>query len=211
MSFEFKGPPHDRDDFQKIPNTEAYEFAKTLVTKFDFALDIGAHIGTMARKIAVDFQEVKCFEPAFHVFTKQNTADLGNVVVEPFALGNETKEDEIYIMEEKTGGSSIVKHPLRWKKWQKTAGKKVINIRRLDDFNLTNIDFIKIDVESYEYFVVDGGRETLTNNSPVIMIEYLDKFQHHTYPPSETNRMLNELGYKQVKRFTDDYIYVKEL
>lgn len=210
MSFQFKGPPNDKDDFQKIPNTEAYEYAKTLVGKFDFALDIGAHIGTMTRLMAVDFKEVKCFEPAFHRFTKDNTADLNNVTVKPFALGNEDKQEEMYIMDRRTGGSSLVKHPRRWERWQKNARMQTINIRRLDNFNCTNIDFIKIDVESYEYFVIDGGKETLKNNSPVIMIEYLDKFPHREYPPAETNRLLEKLGYKKVKRFVDDYIYIKD-
>jgi FkbM family methyltransferase len=210
VSFQFKGPPKDKDDFQRIPNTEAYEFAKTLVNKFDFALDIGAHIGTMARLIAADFGQVRCFEPAFHVYTEQNTADLGNVIIEPYALGNENKQEEMYIMDRRTGGSSIVKHPLRWRKWQKDAGKRTIDIRRLDNYGLVNIDFIKIDVESYEYFVIDGARETLKSNSPVIMIEYLDKFQHAEYPPAETNRLLEKLGYKKVKRFVDDYIYIKD-
>ena len=210
MSFQFKAPPTDKNDFGKIPNNEAYDFAKTLVTNFGFALDIGAHIGTMARKIGADFKEVKCFEPAFHRYTKENTADLDNVTVKPFALGNEDKQEEMYIMEQKTGGSSIVKHPRRWEKWQKNANTATINVRRLDNYGYTNIDFIKIDVESYEYFVIDGGRETLKNNSPVIMIEYLDKYPHHEYPPAETNRLLEGLGYKKVKRIKDDYIYIKE-
>lgn len=209
MSFQFKAPSTDQNDFAKIPNNEAYDFAKTLVTNFDFALDIGAHIGTMARKIALDFDSVKCFEPAFYEYTRENTLDLGNVVVESFALGNENKQEEMYIMEQKTGGSSIVKHPLRWQKWQKDAGTQTINVKRLDEFHCTNIGFIKIDVESYEYFVIDGAQETLKNNSPVIMIEYLDKYPHHTHPPSETNRLLTKLGYKMVKRIKDDYMYIK--
>jgi len=164
----------------------------------------------MARLIANDFSQVRCFEPAFYIYTEQNTADLGNVITEPYALGNENKQEEMYIMDHKTGGSSIVKHPLRWKKWQKNAGKRTINIRRLDNYELTNIDFIKIDVESYEYFVIDGAKETLKSNSPVIMIEYLKNYQHAEYPPSKTDKLLNDLGYKKINKFKEDYIYIKE-
>lgn len=211
MSFKFKAPLTDKNDFSKIPNTEAYAFSKTLINNFGFALDVGAHIGTMARLIANDFKQVQCFEPAFYDYTRENTSDLENVIVEPYALGDENKQEEMYIMDHKTGGSSIVKHPRRWEKWQKNAGTKTINVRQLDSYKLSNIDFIKIDVESYEYFVINGAKETLRNNSPVIMIEYLSKYPHSKFPPSTTDQLLVDLGYKKIKNIKDDYIYIKEL
>lgn len=209
MIFNFAKPPGDISNVEVQPNDKAYDFAKTLVKEFDFALDIGANIGTMARRMGLDFKKVEAFEPLVHEYTKINTQNLGNVKVHPIGLGNEDKTEEIYVMAHKTGGSSIVEHARR--KWQQDANKQEISIKPLDliaDYD--KIDFIKIDVESYEYFVIDGARETLKKHSPVIMIEYLNRYAHHTYPPAMTHQILDSLGYRKVKTFGDDNIYVKD-
>jgi len=209
MIFNFAKPPEDISDVDVQPNDKAYEFAKILVKEFDFALDIGANIGTMSRRMGLDFKKVEAFEPLVPEYTKINTQNLGNVKVHPIGLGNEDKIEEIYVMAHKTGGSSIVEHPRR--KWQQDASKKEITIKPLDLIaNYSKIDFIKIDVESYEYFVIDGARKTLAKHSPVIMIEYLKRYAHHTYPPEMTHQILDSLGYKVIETFGDDSIYVKE-
>jgi FkbM family methyltransferase len=51
------------------------------------------------------------------------------------------------------------------------------------------INFIKIDVEGYEYNVFKGGRETLKKHKPIILSE-LSKEKE------ETIKLLSELGYK---------------
>ena len=208
MSFQFQKQPGDIQDFNKIPNDTAYDYCKTLIKDFDFALDIGAHIGTMARKMAADFKQVECFEPMFYKYTKLNTEDLDNVIVHPFGLGNENKTEELFVMSDKTSGSSIVQHPNR--RWQSKAPKSTIDIKTLDSIaDYEKIDFIKIDVESYEYFVIDGARELLEKHSPVIMIEYLDRYKHPTRPPMMTHQILLTLGYKDVNKIKDDAIYIK--
>ncbi len=41
----------------------------------------------------------------------------------------------------------------------------------LDSFDLTNVDFIKIDTEGYEYFVLKGAEKTIKRDHPVIVVE----------------------------------------
>jgi len=207
-AYNYARPPGDVQDVTKIANVEAYHESLKYVKNKGFALDIGAHVGTMTRRMAADFDKVVGFEPAFHKFTIHNTKDLDHVTIEPHGLGNEIKEEQMYIMTEKTGGSSIVRHPRRWDKWQKNAKQRAISITTLDEYSYTDINFIKIDVESYEYFVIDGARKTLAYNSPVIMIEYLNKYKHHTHPPSQTHDLLTELGYQEVMKIKDDHIYI---
>ena len=80
----------------------------------------------------------------------------------------------------------------------------------LDHFELENVDFIKIDVESYEYFVIDGARKTLEKNSPVIMIEFIEKYEHPEFTVNETKFLLDQLGYISVGYVDRDWVYIKE-
>ena len=208
-TYSYKKPPGDIQDMSRVPNDEAYQQALNYVNNYGFALDVGGHIGSMTRRLAPKFDRVVVFEPAFHKYTKLNTKEFNNVTIEPHGLGNEEKTEQMWIMKKRTGGSSIVRHPRRWEKWQHKSDKQEISIKTLDSYQFTDIDFIKIDVESYEWFVIDGARETLTNNSPVIMIEYLEKYKHHKYPPNVTHNLLEqELKYERVMTVGDDHIYI---
>ncbi len=46
-----------------------------------------------------------------------------------------------------------------------------INLKKLDDLNLQNISLIKIDVEGFELEALEGGKQTIIQNKPVILIE----------------------------------------
>jgi FkbM family methyltransferase len=59
-------------------------------------------------------------------------------------------------------------------------------LKRLDDFNLSPY-FIKIDVQGFEYEVLEGGRETLKKHMPILLIET---------PSEQVTSLLQGLGYK---------------
>jgi hypothetical protein len=42
---------------------------------------------------------------------------------------------------------------------------------KLDDFNLGDIDYIKIDVDGYELNVLNGAKETINKYKPILVIE----------------------------------------
>jgi FkbM family methyltransferase len=46
-----------------------------------------------------------------------------------------------------------------------------VEVRRLDDFQLGPVSFIKIDVEGHELEVLKGARQLLERNRPVLLIE----------------------------------------
>jgi len=201
----------DSQDPSSVPNDELWNWVEKNIVSKRNSLDVGGHIGTMAYRMSKCFEHVHCFEPAFYEWTMRNTDDLKNVTVHPCGLGNEEKEEKLYVMENKIGGSSIVATDKRKAKWiRDDTERRPISIKTIDSYKFTNLDFIKIDVESYEWFVLDGAKETLQRESPMIMIEFLPEYQHPTHPISKSRSLLTMLGYVEMPyRSKQDHIFVK--
>lgn len=210
VSKKFYSP--DSQDPSVVPNDTLWNWVNKNIISRRNSLDVGGHIGTMAYRMSKCFKHVHCFEPAFYEWTRKNTDDLENVTVYPYGLGNEEKEEKLYVMKDKIGGSSIVATDKRRAKWiTDDTERRPISIKTIDSYEFTDLDFIKIDVESYEWFVLDGAKETLRRESPMIMIEFLPTYQHPTHPESKSRGLLNSLGYVELpkKAYGPDHIFVK--
>ena len=82
--------------------------------------------------------------------------------------------------------------------------KILVQIKKMDDFNFVNIDFIKIDVQGYEYEVLKGAKKTLINSKPILCIEE-DNFTH-----SKSINFLKSLNYEIVDKINKEYIFKKK-
>lgn len=153
-------------DSPKIGGKGTYQYHKLeaalrYVKRRRCALDIGAHVGLWAMHLAKEFETVIGFEPvADHLeCLRLNMAGIKNYQVYDCALGDQDAVVGMRIFETSTGSSQV-----------EEKGEGII-LRRLDDFALDMVDFIKIDVEGYEYFVVKGGEWTIKTHRPVIILE----------------------------------------
>ena len=72
---------------------------------------------------------------------------------------------------------------------------------------MTNIDFIKIDVDGYEDLLVKGAQQTISNNSPVINIEMKRAKRRDIVRIAED--ILVHLGYKLRIRTKSDEVWLK--
>ena len=63
----------------------------------------------------------------------------------------------------------------------------------MDNISINNIGFIKIDVEGHELEVINGAKETIKNNMPVLLVE-IEK-RHSKRSVEETINKINKLGY----------------
>jgi FkbM family methyltransferase len=154
-------------------------------------IDIGAHTGTYSISLADKCKKVFSFEPQRMTFYSLcGSVALSNKKnIECINIGLGSKEQVgkqiLNVISVDGGGSSIFINPQI-----EILDTEEIDIKTLDSFNLTDIGFIKIDVENNELFVISGGTETLKrNNYPKILFE--SNFENETLM-----NFIESLGYR---------------
>ena len=68
-----------------------------------------------------------------------------------------------------------------------------VEMRTLDSYALTDVRFIKVDVEGSEREVLDGGRATIARDKPVLLLELLSGT--HADPGAYTASICDSFGY----------------
>ena len=75
-----------------------------------------------------------------------------------------------------------------------------INVITLDSLNLNNISMIKIDVENHENEVLEGAKQTILRNKPIIFIENLFYGYPNVCPnPNPHQKIFDELNYQRIE------------
>jgi FkbM family methyltransferase len=168
------------------------EWCKQLCSKDKIFLDIGAHTGTYTVTLANHCKHVYSFEPQkmtyYALCGSIALSNLNNVTCMNIGLGSHDQVGDVKlkIVSNDGGGSSIhaTTNILR---------EEVIKVDKLDNLNMTNIGFIKMDVEENEIYVIKGALETLKNSSyPKILFE-------SNFNNEELFGLLKYIGYKIVK------------
>lgn len=149
-------------------------------------LDIGANIGTYSIPLSKKFPDFFfcTFEPIkfIHDVLEKNVKinNIPNIKLFNIALSNESKFDLIYRLPHfcgNIGANSLNQNiaKMRLKEYIKIEPKlepELIEMKKLDDLKLNNIQMIKIDVEGFELKVLEGAVKTLKRNKyPPIMYE----------------------------------------
>jgi FkbM family methyltransferase len=155
---------------------ETTELVKSIVKPGMKILDIGANIGYFTNILAKQIGstgKIYAFEPVsryreqvqWHV-NANNFTDT--VKIFPFGLSD--KATKLKMGMDNTSAS------LHWTPKTPPENYEEIELQRLDDIiekeKISNIDFIKIDVDGHEPFFINGATEFFKHNSPIILIEF---------------------------------------
>lgn len=143
------------------------KFLKHGMTVFDIGSNSGPHTLRIAKLIGLT-GTVYAFEPMSEAFRKLirniELNNFHNIIPENIGLSNVEEEKEVYF---------TFYGPLDGV--QPEHKKEKVHFFRLDDYvervGIEKVDFIKIDVDGYEYKVLTGGEQTLRENMPKMVIE----------------------------------------
>jgi FkbM family methyltransferase len=131
-------------------------------------VDVGAHVGYYTVRMAKRCDKVIAFEPNPENRAKlQRNVELNrlkNVVIYPYAVGEGRYKSRLYLayasstlLEGYGGGRSSVE----------------VDVVPLDEV-VERADVIKLDVEGYEARVIEGAKNVILSQSPVLEIEHHD-------------------------------------
>jgi FkbM family methyltransferase len=158
------------------------------------AVDAGANKGTYSYFLARLARHVYAFEPNPKMFKILRRAMAKNVTASPVALSNRSGAAELRIPRQSKGGFSNQGGSLSEAKISKNYKVVAVEARCLDELDLGDIGFIKIDVEGFEQEVIDGARETIRRCRPTLLVELEERY---TKVPIETAlRNILDLGYR---------------
>lgn len=157
-------------------------------------IDIGTNIGDWSRVAAEIFQKVMAFEPNPDLVPQlRRELPPDKVTVFECALSDEPGIATLHIPlrngQPDTGLASLDLNAIG------AASYRDVQVRTttLDEFKLTYIDAIKIDVEGFEERVLRGAVETIQRNRPVLVVEIEDKF--HPGENGRIFRFIEQMGY----------------
>ncbi len=158
------------------------------------AVDIGANMGIFAFTMQRYSRQVIAFEPNTDLwpFLRRFLGD--RVRLEDTALSDSSGQAEFRVVADNTGVATIeAKNPLSMIDRPETIATRSVVTRTLDSFALSDVSFIKIDVEGHEEAVLAGGRETIAGNRPVVLVEAEDR--HNPGAPGRVADWFSALGY----------------
>jgi FkbM family methyltransferase len=172
-------------------------------------LDVGAHDGAFTLPFAaLPGSRVLAFEPLPAAFARLREAagGLPNVSLHQAALGDATGEVTL---------SVPVVDGVANEQWASTAksyvghGARVgeqrfaVPLRRLDEFDISDLTAVKLDAEGAEYEVLRGAADTLRRCRPVLSIEIEER--HRPGSTYSVPAFLDALGYDACWEFWGDW------
>jgi len=176
-------------DYQKDQLDTAISFCKN----FRHTIDIGANYGLMSANMSNIFKKVSAFEivPEINACFKMNAKkfNLQNVEIYDCGLGDKKEKVSINFNPKSTFSTHISTN-------QENTTK--VKISTLDSFNFTNVDFIKIDAEGLEPFIIKGGLKTILKYKPVILYERKGHEKRYGFQKNSVLDILSRHGYTEL-------------
>jgi FkbM family methyltransferase len=136
-------------------------------------IDVGSNYGWHSIIASNICKEVHSFEPQNLMYKIQKMSllenNIENVIIYDIALGEKNKKSQMSRIDYQKEGVNIGDLSIG-------NGGEDIEVITLDSMNMEKIDIIKIDVQGYEKFVLEGAIESIKKHKPIMIVEF-EEFQ----------------------------------
>lgn len=145
-----------------------------LARKDKLSLDIGANKGVWSYAMLPHSLGVHSFEPNPKSLGILESWGKDKLTIHNMALSNQSGTATLYVPKGLRSSYSNQRSSLVLTR-SEGHGSVTVETKKLDDMNITNIGFMKIDVEGFEQQVLQGAAETLKRERPNLVIEIEEK------------------------------------
>ena len=190
FSNDWMGLSINRD---KIWEPHITNFLKRNLTPSSILVDAGSNYGWHSIVSSFLCTSVYSFEPQIYIYNIQMENILENNILNiqcyNYALGDINGIREMTPID--YAGSSINMGDLGL-----GLGGEKIEVKTLDSFGINKIDFVKMDVQGYEKYVLQGASQTILLNKPTLIIEIEEhQLRKFDYGADELFGILKDFGY----------------
>lgn len=189
--------------YQNGPTYQYHKLSRALKlvpgSRRNQAVDVGAHCGLWSRVLAYEFKRLDAFEPVkahLECFVLNVPPNKAKVTLHPFALGDHSGSISLHTGPSSSGDTYV-----------QEGGEHQAEMHTLDSCSLEALDFLKIDCEGYEYFVLKGSEQTVRKFKPVIIVEQKPNKGSGNFklPDTAAVQLLQDWGAKLRFEYAGDY------
>ena len=184
-------------EYQKKQRDALFEYMEER-RPIEYIADVGAHVGLWSRPMMhrANTKYIWAFEPNSSVRECYvlNMGGFENYSIYPVALGHKNMKGFLNVETDNSGNTNV--HPTR-------SGNT--EIRTLDSFNFEHLDYIKVDVEGFEYNFLQGAVDTLNRCRPFVHLEMKSKNMRNS--KDDFYRFMKNIGYGQVMKIGAEVLY----
>jgi FkbM family methyltransferase len=167
------------------------------------AVDVGSNVGLYTYSLSRRFKQVFAFEVNDAITTHIEKYNPGNIVLNNCGLSSATGNAKLFVPaahgQTLTGWGTVHREILPT---EFSVTEKACRLAALDDFALTGVGFIKIDVEGHEVEVLKGAAKTTEQFRPVVLIEV--RYQHEV----AVEDWFVARDYRQCRFDDNDHLYI---
>jgi len=127
-------------------------------------VDVGANVGVWSITLAQHFDTVYSYEPSVRNRECLEKNVEGKTIIKNVALSNFNGESTFHDEIKNCGNSKL------WNEGD-VPGLYNVPVRKLDEENIENISLIKMDVQGYEWQVIQGAQNVIEQQQPWIAFE----------------------------------------
>jgi FkbM family methyltransferase len=172
-------------------------------------IHIGAHYGEeIVEYVNHGIKKLIFFEPISNSLkileeNLSNYVDKTNIVIFPYALGNDEREVEMYVSNRGGMCSSILKPKIVLTQYPEITfeTKEVVKMIRLDDAEIkfNDFNFLNIDVQGYELEVLKGSENMLNNINYIYTEINREEVYENTPHVEKLDEFLDYYGFSRVE------------